>query len=149
MASEKNCSKIGLRKIMFKASKAAAKAVAFYMVYYVCWLFLAPIASMIPALQQSIQTFVAVYITLIIVGELSAGTVCQHFFGVANSLFVVAYLIFSLNSATVSMTYQGVVLMVDLRLFLVIAMLLGLLGLGKSMLQAINFASKKAEQTPI
>jgi fatty acid desaturase len=149
MASEKNGSRTSLRKIIFKASKASVKAVVFYMVYYVCWLFLTPVASMIPALQQSIQTFVVVYITLIIVGELSSGTVYQHFFGVANALFVIAYLIFSLNSATVSVTYQGVVLMVDLRLFLVIAMLLGLLGLGKSVLQAINFASKKAEQTPI
>jgi len=134
---------------MFKVLKAAVKAIVFYMVYYVCWLFLAPIASMIPALQQSILIFVAVYITLIIVGELSAGTVYQHFFGVANALFVIAYLIFSLKSATLSITYQGVVLMVDLRLFLGIAMLLSLLGLGKSMLQAINFASKKAEQTSI
>ena len=148
MASERSGSKTGVRKIMFKVSKAAVKAIVFYMVYYVCWLFLAPIASMIPALQQSIQTFVTVYITLIIVGELSAGTVYQHFFGVANALFVIAYLIFSLNTASLSMTYQGVVLMVDLRLFLVIAMLLSLLGLGKSMLQAINFASKKAERTP-
>jgi hypothetical protein len=149
MASERSGSKTGVRKIMFKVLKAAVKAIVFYMVYYVCWLFLAPIASMIPALQQSILIFVAVYITLIIVGELSAGTVYQHFFGVANALFVIAYLIFSLKSATLSITYQGVVLMVDLRLFLGIAMLLSLLGLGKSMLQAINFASKKAEQTSI
>jgi ABC-type proline/glycine betaine transport system permease subunit len=47
------------------------------------------------------------------------------------------------------MTYEGVSLMVDLRLFIIIAMLLGLLGLGKSVLQAINFLSQKAEHIQI
>jgi hypothetical protein len=39
--------------------------------------------------------------------------------------------------------------MVDLHILIVAAMLLSLLGLGRSMLQVINFISKKAEQTPI
>jgi hypothetical protein len=39
--------------------------------------------------------------------------------------------------------------MVDLRLFLAIAVLLSLLGLAKSVLQAINYMSEKAEYPPI
>jgi hypothetical protein len=39
--------------------------------------------------------------------------------------------------------------MVDLRMFLVIAVLLSLLGLAKTVLQAINYMSEKAEITPI
>jgi hypothetical protein len=39
--------------------------------------------------------------------------------------------------------------MVDLRLFLAIAMLLSLLGLAKPVFQAINYMSEKAEYTPI
>jgi hypothetical protein len=38
---------------------------------------------------------------------------------------------------------------VDLRLFLAIAMLLSLLGLAKSVFQAINYMSEKAEYTRI
>jgi hypothetical protein len=36
-------------------------------------------------------------------------------------------------------------LTVDFRLFFVVAMLLGLLGLAKSVLQAINYVSERAE----
>jgi len=42
---------------------------------------------------------------------------------------------------------QNVKLIVDLHLFLVVAMLLGLLGFAKSVLQAINFLNEKVEHT--
>jgi hypothetical protein len=149
MDDAKHGSSSVFRKIMFKASKAMVKAVLFYAVYYVCWLFLAPIAWMIPGLQESIETFVTIYITVIIVGELLAGTVYQHFFGVVNALLVTFYLILFFKRATLSVAYQSVVLTVDLRILLMIAALLSLLGLGRSILQAISFASKRAEQTPM
>ena len=148
MVSE-NGSRIFRRNILFKVLKAAVKGVLFYALYYVCWLLLAPAASMIPGLQKSIETFLTVYITLIVLGELMAGTVYQHFFSVANALFMISYLVFSLNSPIISVTYESIVLMVDLHILIVAAMLLSLLGLGRSMLQVINFMSKKAEQTPI
>lgn len=100
---------------------------------------------MIPGLQQTVQIFVGVYIGLLVVGELTAGTIYQHFFGVANDLFMISYLILSLNSGIFSMTYQNVTLQVDLRLFLMIATMLSFIGLSKTILQAINFVSKKAE----
>jgi len=148
MVSE-NGSRIFRRKILFKVLKAAVKGVLFYALYYVCWLFLAPAASMIPGLQKSIETFLAVYITLIVVGELLAGTVYQYFFSVANALFIISYLVFFLNSPFVSVTHESIVLVVDLHMLIVAAMLLSLLGLGRSMLQVINFMSKRAQQTPI
>jgi len=90
-----------------------------------------------------------VYILLMIVGELTSGTIFQYFFSVAKALFVIGYLIFSLNGGILSLTFQNVSLMVDLRLFLAIAMLLSLLGLAKSVLQAVNYMSEKAEYTRI
>jgi len=149
MVSKENSSKTPLRKILFKALKATVKALLFFTLYYVCWYFLAPVAGLIPGLQQSVEIFVAVYITLIVISELTAGTIYQHFFGVAKALFLVSYLALSLNTGILSMTYEGVSLMVDLRLFIMVAMLLGLLGLGKSVLQAINFLSQKAEHIQI
>jgi len=90
-----------------------------------------------------------VYILLMIVGELTSGTIFQYFFSVAKALFVIGYLIFSLNGGIVGLTFQNVSLMVDLRLFLAIAMLLSLLGLAKSVFQAVNYMSEKAEYTHI
>jgi hypothetical protein len=149
MVSKENSSKTPLRKILFKALKATVKALLFFILFYVCWYFLAPVAGLIPGLQQSVEIFVAVYITFIVISELTAGTIYQHFFGVAKALFLVSYLALSLNTGILRMTYEGVSLMVDLRLFIMVAMLLGLLGLGKSVLQAINFLSQKAEHIQI
>jgi hypothetical protein len=149
MADANNDFKKRVRNFTFKALKATVKGILFYGIYFVMWTFLAPISEMIPSLQQMIETFIMVYILLIIVGELTSGTIFQYFFNVAKALFVIGYLIFSLKSGIFGLTFQNVSLMVDLRLFLAIAMLLSLLGLAKSVFQAINYMSEKAEYTRI
>jgi hypothetical protein len=149
MADNNNDFKTKVRNFTFKALKATVKGILFYAIYFVLWMFLAPISEMIPGLQQMIETFVVVYVILIIIGELTSGTIYQYFFNVARALFVIGYLIFSLNGGILSLTFQNVSLMVDLRVFLAIATLLSLLGLAKSVLQAINYMSEKAEYTRI
>jgi len=145
MADTGNNFKKKIRNFTFKALKATVKGILFYAIYFVLWMFLAPISDMVPGFQQMIETFVIVYICLMIVGELASGTIFQYFFNVAKALFVIGYLIFSLKGGIFGLTFQNVSLMVDLRLFLAIAMLLSLLGLAKSVLQAINFLNEKAE----
>ena len=145
MADANNDFKKRVRNFTFKALKATVKGILFYGIYFVLWMFVAPISEMVPSFQQMIETFVIVYIFLIIIGELTSGTIFQYFFNVAKALFVIGYLIFSLKGGIFGLTFQNVSLMVDLRLFLVIAMLLGLLGLAKSVLQAINYMNEKAE----
>lgn len=149
MADTGNNFKKKIRNFTFKALKATVKGILFYAIYFVLWMFLAPISDMVPGFQQMIETFVIVYICLMIVGELASGTIFQYFFNVAKALFVIGYLIFSLKGGIFGLTFQNVSLMVDLRLFLAIAMLLSLLGLAKSVLQAINYMSEKAEYTRI
>jgi hypothetical protein len=149
MADTSDNLKKKIRNFTFKALKATVKGILFYALYFVLWMFVAPISYMVPGLQQMIETFVMVYILLMIVGELVSGTIFQHFFNVARALFVIGYLAFSLNGGIFGLTFQNVRLAVDLRLFLVIAMLFSLLGLTKSVLQAINYMSEKAEYTRI
>lgn len=149
MADTGNNFKKKIRSFTFKALKATVKGILFYAIYFVLWMFLAPISDIVPGFQQMIETFVMVYILLMIVGELVSGTIFQYFFNVAKALFVIGYLIFSLNGGIFGLTFQNVSLMVDLRLFLVIAMLLSLLGLAKSVLQAINYMNEKVEYTRI
>lgn len=146
MAETGTISKKTLRNIIFRALKATAKGVIFYVVYFVLWSFLAPAAEIIPGLQGMVETFVAVYIVLMIIGDLTAGTIYQYFFSAAKTLFVIGYLILSLGGGIMGFTFENVNLMIDIRLFLAVAMVLSLLGFAKSVLQAINYQSEKAEQ---
>jgi hypothetical protein len=138
---------MNLRKIGFRALKAAAKGILVYILYFVLSLFLAPFMEMVPTLQQSIEAFVTLYLILMVIGDFMADTIYHYFFGAGKSLFVIFYLILSLKSGVVSTSFGSVNLLVDLRLFLVIAMLLSLLGLARSVFQAINFMNEKASIT--
>jgi hypothetical protein len=133
------------RKILFNALKATIKAVIVYAIYFVIWMFAAPISQTIPGFQQIIETFVIVYIIFIIVEELTSGTICHYFFNVAKAVFVIGYLIASLQGGIFNITVENISLVIDLRMILTIATLLGLLGLAKSVLQTINYMSEKAE----
>ena len=134
-----------LRRITLKILKATIKAALLYGVYFFLSMFLAPISDVVPGFQQMVETFVTVYLFLMILGEIMFGTVFQHFFGAAKALFVILYLIFSLNGGVITLYFQGAQLMVDIRLFLMVAILLSLLGFAKSVLQAINFLNEKAQ----
>ena len=149
MANTNTSFKKNLRGITFRALKAAIKGILFYIVYFVLSQLLAPVSTLVPGLQQMIETFFIVYMVLMIVGDLTSGTIYQHFFNAAKALFVIGYMLFSLGGGVFGTSLENVSLMVDLRMFLVIAVLLSLLGLAKTVLQAINYMSEKAEITPI
>jgi hypothetical protein len=138
------------RQIALRALKATAKGVLVYFLYFIFWItFLAPLTFLVPNLQQTLETFLAVYIILMIIGEFTSGTIFQHFFDAAKSLFITGYLLFSLKGGLVSLSYQEISLTIDLSLFLMFAILLSLLGLTKSVLQAINYLTQKTEQVTI
>jgi hypothetical protein len=149
MAEANNNIRKTIRKYSFKALKATIKGVIIYAIYFILWTFIAPISQIIPNLQLMIETFVTIYIIFTIVEELTSGTIYHYFLNVGKALFVIGYLIGTLNGGIFGITFQNISLIVDLRIVLTIAMLLGLLGLAKSVLQTINYMSEKAEYTPI
>jgi hypothetical protein len=149
MANNSSNSEKTLQKLTFKILKATIKGVLFYAAYFVLWMFISPISELVPGFQQMVEVFVIVYVFLIIVGELTSGTIFQYFFNASKALFAICYLILSLKGGIFGVTFQNVNLTVDLRLFLIIAISLGLLGFAKSVLQAINYMNKKAEITRI
>ena len=149
MADKDSSGKSKTRRMVFRAVKATVKAVLFFAVYLVLWQFIAPVSQFVPGLQQMVEAFVTVYICLMIIGDLTAGTIYQHFFNAAKSLFLIAYLMLSLGGGVFSLDIENVSLMIDLRFVLMISMLLGLLGFTKSVLQAITFMSEKAEPKSI
>jgi hypothetical protein len=125
--------------------KTTVKVILAIIVYVLLSQVLAPASVFIPGLQDMIATFLLVYVALMVVSDLFSGTIFQHFFSGAKSLFVIAYLIFSLNSGLLDYTFGNVNLILDVRLFLIVAMLLELVGFAKSMMQAVNFVSEKVE----
>jgi len=145
MAENANKRNLLVRSIVWRAIKAAVKAVLFYAIYLLIWSFLVPISEYVPAIQQIAETFVAVYIVLMMIGEFTSGTIYAQAFNVARALFVIAYLLMSVQGGVFSMSFGGVSLMVDLSFLMVFAMLLGLLGVARSIMQAINYLAQKAE----
>lgn len=145
MAEAKRDFRKRLREITFKALKATIKGVIFYGIYFVLSIFLTPISEIFPSFQRAIENFAMTYILLIIAETLTSGTIFRYFFNTAKTLFVIFYLIFLLKGGVIGINFQGLSLVVDVRLFLVISMLLSLLGLAKSVLQAINFLDENAE----
>ncbi|MDH7477861.1 MAG: hypothetical protein QHH17_05720 [Candidatus Bathyarchaeota archaeon] len=141
--------KTKLRQITFKALKATVKGILFYAAYLLLWMFLAPLSELIPGFHQIIETFVVIYIILMIVGDLTSGTIFKHFFDAAKALFVICYLILSLKGGIFGVTYQNLSLTVDLRPLIAIVTLISLFGFAKSILQAINFLNDKAERLQI
>ena len=134
-----------MRKTVFTIAKTVIKTAIVCILYVILSQVLAPLSPLIPGLQQMLQTFIIVYVALMIVSNLTSGTVFQHIFGAARCGFVMAYLIVSLNSGIFDYTFGSVSLMVDLRVFLVIVMMLEILGLAKSVILALDFMSQIAE----
>ena len=135
----------GFRKILFRASKATIKGSIFYGAYFVLSQYMAPIFTVVPSFQQTIESFVIAYTVLLIAGELTGGTVYQHFLNVAKALFVVGYLMLSMKSGVIELTLSSIRIAVDFRLILTSAVLLSLLGVAKAVLQAVDYMSEKAE----
>jgi hypothetical protein len=84
-----------------------------------------------------------------IIGDLTENTIFQYFFSTARSLLVIAYLIFSVGDGVISVGFENFNLTVNLTMFYAIAVLLSLLGFVRSVLQAINFMSERAERSSI
>jgi hypothetical protein len=134
-----------MRKHSFRIAETAIKIAVISIVYLLCSQILGQASVLIPGLQGMITTFMIVYVALMIVSDLTSGSIIQHFFNAARSLFVIAYFILSLNSGILNYTLGNMILVIDVRLFLMLFMLFGLLGLAKSIIQAICFVNEKLE----
>ena len=144
---DRDPTKFTRRRLALNIIKAAAKGIIVYVIYYVAWSFISPIAQMIPSLQQTIQLFVMIYLVLLIVGELTSGTIYHYFFNTGRALFVIGYLIMSLKTGVLGGTFENLAFSVDLRLLLTFAVLLSLPNLAKSVIQTISYLNQKAEYT--
>ena len=145
MAEQQKKSKNLVKDISFRVVKATVKAILVYLIYFLLAPMLAPLFGLIPGFMESIEAFVAVYIVLVILSDLTARTVFQYFFGTARDLYFMAYLLLSMGDGVFSTSYENFSLTVNLTIFYTVAVLLSLLGFARTILKAINFMHEKAE----
>lgn len=145
MTKEQKKRKNLVKDISFRVAKATIKAILVYLVYFLLVPMLAPLFGLIPGFIESIEAFVAVYIVLMILSDLTAKTVFQYFFNTARALFFMGYLLLSMGDGVLSASYDNFSLTVNLTLFYAIAATISLFGFARTILQAINFMHEKAE----
>jgi len=131
--------------LLRRALKTTVIGAIFYAAYFFLSPLLAQLSAYIPGFQQTIETFVTVYIILIIGAELTSGSILHHLFNAAQALFVIGFLMVSLKTGVLNLTFQGLSFAVDIHLLVIIAMLLSLLGLARSVLQTIDYMNEKVE----
>lgn len=143
------------RRMLPKIAKAVVKGLLYFVLLYMVPMFLiSQVAGPAPAFfgdyQQILTVFAALVIFFAVAGELTSGTIYQHALNIGKALILIIFFVLALNGGIVSMDLevmegQQISIMADLRIFLMMLIAIDLLGLAKSVLQAVNFLSEKAE----
>jgi hypothetical protein len=145
MVDDKKKSKNLVKDVSFRVLKASVKAILVYLIYFLVAPMVAPLLELVPGFMGSIEVFVAIFIVLMLLSDLTERTIFSCFFNTARALFFVGYLLFSMGDGVINASYENFSLTVNLTLFYTVAVLLSLLGFARSILQAISFMHERAE----
>jgi len=150
---EKGQTKTFARKFVPRIIKAALLVVITYLPLYFLSAFIESFQSFFPWYEPLTNIFAAAFIIFLVVGVFTSGTVYQYVFGAARTLVVMIFFIYVLNGGivTLAVPIEGatVNIMVDLTVILAMLVLVCLLGIGKNVVQAIDFVSAKVETKEI
>ncbi|MFQ6068068.1 MAG: hypothetical protein ACE5KD_00840 [Candidatus Bathyarchaeia archaeon] len=144
LKSEKE-DKFGIRVLIPRLFKALVKTVTVYILFTVFSTFIIPLKG-VYTYQSLFTVFFALFLFFIFIIELTKDTIFQHIFSIANSLMIVLYFTYVLNTGIIHFSIDQVDLMIDLRFFLALFVLGGILGFAKSMLQFLNWMNEKEER---
>ena len=145
MVEQNKNSKTTIKEIAYRVLKASLKAILIYVIYVLVTPMLAPLAELVPDLMSSIESFALIFVALMFLSDLTQDTIFQYFFNTARQIYIIGYLLLSMGNGVMSLSYDNLSLTVNLTIFYGIAVLLSLLGLARSILQAIDYMGKKAE----
>ena len=139
-----------------RIAKAIVMGLLYCVLLYVVPMFLVSQASdFAPELfsdyAQVVTMFAAVVIFFVVANQLTSGTIFQHALNVGKALVLIIFFVVALDGGIVRLNLdvtQGlpISIMADLRVYLMMLIAIDLMGLAKSVLQAINFLSEKAEK---
>jgi len=147
-----------LRRIAPRALKATLWGTITFLLYYLPYKFLIMPLFMFPGVTDLVsEAFFYVFLTIVVffavIIKLFSGTIFQHAFGIARALILMIYFIYAFRGGIIALapSVGGVTfnIMLDLRIFLAMFILINLLSLGKSLLQAIDFLAREREPLPI
>jgi len=151
--AEKGKTKSFARKFAPRAIKATLLVVITYLPFYFISTFIEPFQSFFPWYAPLTNIFTTVFIILLVAGVFTSGTIYQYMFGVARALVTMIFFIYVLNGGIIALAMPiaetTVNVMVDLRVILAMLVSVCLLGIGKNVVQAIDFASAKVETKEI
>lgn len=77
--------------------------------------------------------------------ELTSKTIFQHAFNVGKMLALMVFIIYVLEGGLLTIEFQMLHIVADLRVYMFMVLAVDFLGLAKSLLQAVNFLHEKAE----
>jgi len=148
---ESGSAKSLFRKMLPRVIKAIVKGVLWSIFLYVLLTFLiSSLSEFAPSIFESyvpvINVFIFLMVFFVVVGELTSGTIFQHAFNIGRALISMIFIVYALSGGIVALDVESVHVVADLRIFLLILLAIDFIGLAKSVLQAINFLSEKAEK---
>ena len=88
-------------------------------------------------------------IFFVIASEVTSGTIFQHVFNIGKALVLMVLIVLSFEGGIIEMDFQNVHITADLIFYLTMLLTIDLVGLAKSVLQAINFLSEKEENSKL
>ena len=129
--------------------KATIKSVIVLIVFLVVSQFLAPLEQLFPGAMGLVELYFVVYVVFICVGELTKGTIYQYVLSIGRAFFFIGYSVYALNSGIISATVEGISFVVNLQVFLMMIILIGMLDFAKNLLHIVNYLANKAETEEI
>ena len=134
-----------IRNMAPRLLKAIAKTAIAYIIFVGLSTALTPVQS-IYNYQSPFTMFFTLYLAFIFIIEITRGTIYQHAFCIANSLMLVVYSSYLLNTCIISLTVEQIALTVDPRFFFYVLVLGGVAGFAKSLLQLLSWINEREER---
>jgi len=137
-----------------KIVKAMIKGALWFVFLYVLpTLILSSLLSFLPegahgilyGYEQLLMVFAVITVFFVVASELTSGTIFQHMFNIGKTLILMVFIVLALEGGIISIDFQNINIVADLTVILILLLAIDLVGLAKSVLQAVNFLSEKAE----
>jgi hypothetical protein len=137
--------KFSIKTIVLRVFRAVFKTVIVYLLFIALSTFTAPLEGFFNY-NTLFSAFAVLYLFFIFIIELTHGTIFQHVFSIANAFMVVIYFAHILNTGVIHFTVEQMNLMIDVRFFLSLFVLGGILGFAKNLLKLLNFMNVREER---
>ena len=132
-----------------RISKAVIKGFLWVLLLYIVPMFILSIAGipvdLLPDYTRLLGVFTAITVFFVVAAELLSKTVFQYAFNMAKALVLIVFSVYALNGGFVTINFETIHIMVDLRVYLAMVLTINFLGLAKGALQTLNFLSEGTE----